>query len=1175
MNACRAIVLAVVALCLAPAPVWTAEEADWWAVHRADASFDLVTARQAALDTVANDPSGADAVAAAGWWLRLISNLPYPEEILGVAGDRRDPELGFLLARIEAALDGRPPSGTIVTAEVAGPYGIFDSLDLERGVSPADDTLPAPGTVFTNPWDPVRYSLTTLDGVMAPPEVLTPRGVFVILWTIDIDEAIDGWMAVEAQGSFDFQLDGREVDSRRGCGLREARVAWYRIRMDPGVHRLRADLSARGRPELRISLFDLDGVALTAPSIDKKVDASWADSELRAEEPPAMQALISRLSDDASTDNLLLAASIYDQRRDSSNWRRLVEKAIEIDPEDPWARLAMTWYWLTAPIEDDAEVVGRRARENLRLAPGIPLSLFFERGLALRERRDEDDERILDTLVENYGDDIRIIRMWIREALGRGWVREAEDSLVKLHAALPGSREASEVEIEVLEALDRWQERQRLLRALAATEPHDLRLVDELAEGCLVPDAVEIIQRLQARVSDPDVDVELIRLLYTAGMLEEAAVELEGLRRRWGSLRVADELALAISAGDAVANEQFLAEAIDRSPSSLELLTLAWRRGKTPFFEPHRISLAEIVARDEGNADGVDAILLLDQAVEKVFDDGSSLYYYHGVTRALTPVGARQASRLQQLPNSHRLKIRIHKPDGSVVVPASLGNGGGAVQLDDVESRDLVEEEYVARVAPAGASQRGHLPPYIYRFADSERAFGLSEYLLLVPKDIELLVEGNFEGLERTEWEVDGHRAIKWRAESVPPVPEERFAPPTSELLPWVSYGFGVTWQDIGDAMRDRLLPILSTSPELREWSAPLLDGSDGDPIEALMTGVVDEVELDRGVLDFSASAGASFSRRRGNRLGIVAAVLLDAGWKVDLVMARTRPFAGTHLVVPTFDSFFLPLLRVSNDGEEVWLDVEQERQGIGHIDPILQGSDGLLIPLNRPIEPVTILDELPTFANPELEEEMMVSAEVDGTGDARLSVTLPITGPQAERVMEQIRSVPTERIPMVYQQMASNFVPSASEVTGRIDRISNGIELSLAMHAPGVCRPEGGSMVCRALVFGKPLAPVLAALPTRQFPLIMPVPVLQRNEIVIDIPEGWTIDPPPRRIESRWGSLIETLEREGQRLKSVVRLALPAQTVSPEEYPEFARFCHAVDELNSRPPVMTYTPNP
>ena len=189
-------------------------------------------------------------------------------------------------------------------------------------------------------------------------------------------------------------------------------------------------------------------------------------------------------------------------------------------------------------------------------------------------------------------------------------------------------------------------------------------------------------------------------------------------------------------------------------------------------------------------------MLLLDQAVERVFDDGSSLYYYHGVTRALTPVGARQASRLQQLPNSHRLKVRIHKPDGSVVVPPCLGNGGGAVELDDVEPGDLVEEEYVARVAAAGASRRGHLPPYIYRFADSERAFGLSEYLLLVPPEIELLVEGNSRGSRANR--VGGRWAaapIRWRAESVPPIPEERFAPPdqraaaVGELWLWCDLG--------------------------------------------------------------------------------------------------------------------------------------------------------------------------------------------------------------------------------------------------------------------------------------------------------------------------------------------------------------------------------------------------
>lgn len=1160
-------VMTILGLALA---VTTAAASDWWTVHQADASFDLVKARSAALQAVAEDATSADAVAAAGWWLNQTNNLPAPEEILTVSVNARDPEVGFYLARIEAELNGRPPVGCVVPAEVAGPFGIFDTLDLERGVTPPDDELPAPGTVFTHPWEPVRLGISTLDGIVAPPDVLATRGVFVALWTFGLDEPFDGWMAVEAKGSYDLEVDGRATDRRRYSGRRDPEVVWLRTRLDPGPHRVRADMSDRGVPELRISLFDLSGRAVTPPRTQEMTQGPWAGSEIQPQDPPAMTDLVHRLDEEASVAGLLLGAAVSENRRDPVRWRRFIERAAEVDPESAWPRFALARYWMTAPTRDDAEVVRRRARELLRGCDEIPVSMMLERGLAVRERRVEDNERIIDTLVERHLDDVRVLRMWIHEALGRGWVREAEEALRQLQTALPGSREASEMEIQVLEALERWTQRQQLLQALAVTEPLDFRYVDELANGCLVSSSAAIVQRHRLRASDPDLDVELVRLLYSAGELEAAAVELEGVRQRWGSLRVADELELAITAGDPEANDRALMAARQRAPSAVELLSLAWRRGETPFFEPFRLSLDEITAREEEGSDGVDAVLLLDQAVERVFADGSSLYYYHGVTRALTPVGARQASRLQQLPNSHRIKVRIHKPDGSVVVPAVLGNAGGAVELDDVEPGDLVEEEYVARVAAAGASRRGHLPPYIYRFADSERAFGLSEYLLLVPPQIELLVEGNFEGLERTEWDVDGLRAIRWRAESVPPIPEERFAPPTGELLPWVSYGFGVTWEDVGDALRDRLLPGLLTNPELDAWSADLL--ADREPlaaVEALVQGVVDEVELGRGVLDFSSDAGASFSRRQGNRLGIVAAVLLEAGWKVDLVMARTRPFAGTHLLVPTFDSFILPLLRVERDGEEIWLDLEEERQGINHIDPILQGSDGLLVPMSRPEAQVTLLEQLPTFANPDLEEKLKVVAVVESSGDARITVTLSIRGPQAERVVEQIRSVPTERVPLVYQQMAANFVPSATDVRGRFDRQEGGIELELDMRASGVCRAEGDSMVCRSLVFGKPLVPVLAALPTRRYPLIMPVPVMQRSELVIEVPEGWIIDDRPRRVETTWGSVVETIDQDGRRHRSVVRLELPAQVVAPESYPEFARFCHAVDELNSRPPVL------
>jgi hypothetical protein len=1158
-------------LCLGVVLSATTAMADWWAVQQADAGFDLPTARRAALAAVADDPTGADAVAAAGWWLNQIGNLTEPEEILTVAGDVRDPELGFLLARIESGLNGRPPSGSLATAELAGPFGVFDFLDLERGVAPLDAELPPPDTKFTNPWEPVRLGMTTLDGVIGPPNVVVPRGVFTVLWTIGLETAFDGWMAVEANGGFDLSLDGRWADSRRFCGQREAEVLWYRVRLDEGRHRLRADIAARGRPEIRVSFYDTSGHAGTLRVAENAADGRWADSEIKVEEPPAMRGLVDRLGTASSMVDFLLAATLSEHRRDPERWREFIEAAMEIDPESPWPRLAFAWFWVTAPTGEDPEATRLRAREHLRSTSDVPTSLLLERGLALRERREEDHERILDTLVDHHLDDVRVQRMWIHEALGRGWVREAEDGLRRLHAALPGSREAAEVELEVLGALERWQERQRLLRALAVTEPLDLRFVDELAEGCLVSDAIEVIRRIRSRAEDPDLDIELIRLLYSAGELEEAAREIEAVRRRWGSLMVVDEMTLAVTSNDPQARAWALESAVAQSPSSLDLLTLAWRNGETPFFQPYRLSLNEVVTRVDDDIEGVDAVLLLDQAVERVFADGSSLYYYHGVTRALTPVGARQASRLQQLPDSYRLKVRIHKKDGSVVVPAELGDGGGAIELEDVEPGDLVEEEYVARVAATGASRRGHLPPYVYRFADSKRAFGLSEYLLLVPPAIELMVEGNFDGVERSEWDVDGLRVIRWRAESVPPIPNERFAPPASELLPWVSYAFGVTWEDVGDAVRDRLLPILVTTPELRAWSTALLAEDPPEvAVENLVNGVIDEIEPGRGVLDFSGSAGGSFSRARGNRMGIVAAALLDDGWQVDLVMARTRPFAGTHLIVPTFDSFMVPLLRVEREGAEIWLDLEQERQGIGRIDPILQGSDGLLVPLSRPDQPVSILEELPVFENPDLEEEMRVVAVVEASGDARLTVTIAIRGPQAERVVEQVRSVPTERVPMVYQQMAANFVPSASDVTGKIDRVEDGIELELRMRSPGICRPDGDSMVCRRLVFSKPLVPVLAALPMRRYPLIMPVPVLQRNELIIEAPEGWTVDGTPRRIEARWGSVVETIDRDGQSHRSVLRLELPAQTVAPDEYPEFARFCHAVDELNSRPPVLS-----
>ena len=51
--------------------------------------------------------------------------------------------------------------------------------------------------------------------------------------------------------------------------------------------------------------------------------------------------------------------------------------------------------------------------------------------------------------------------------------------------------------------------------------------------------------------------------------------------------------------------------------------------------------------------------------------------------------------------------------------------------------------------------------------------------------------------------------------------------------------------------------------------------------------------------------------------------------------------------------------------------------------------------------------------------------------------------------------------------------------------------------------------------------------------------------------------------------SLSESLhEGEGSQ-RSILRVSLPAQTVSTGDYAQFARFCQAVDELATRPPRL------
>jgi len=1165
LVALRCTAMVVVALGLA-APA----HGSWQEVLEADAAFDLVRARRLALETVGRDPSSADSVAVTGWWLGTLQDLAEPEAILTAFAPGRDPEASFLLARIQSELDGRPPAGVLTTVELAGPFGTFDVLDLERDVVPPDFELPPLGSTWRTGGAPVRLLLRPVDGWLEPPQEALSSGVFLAAWSFAVEGEHEAWLVVEAVGGVNISLDDRVLDRRRDCGVVDPSVGWYRVELREGCHRLRVEMASPRLAGVRVSLLDRAGDPL--PVVPGECDSVGRGASAGGpSEPPAAAALGHARDRAARTEvDCLVAAAVARGRLDPRTERAWLERAQAASPGSPWPDLGLAQLYLSQPTGNDPDVELNRAREHLRSAAAAPLSRLLEQVLARRQRRNDDADQVLDRLVEDFGSDPRVLQLWVRRSLHNGWTREAEDGVARLEEVLPASRRVAELRLLVLEGLERWDERTHLMAALAESGTISLEQVDELRGECHGSVALAALERLRASADDPSLDLAAVRILAERGDSAQALAELERVREHWGDMFAVADLSLALAAEPGGDLDAALGRALAAKPANLRLQTLAWRRGAEPFFAPFRVDALKLTAGEGGEAEDVDAVLILDQAVERCFADGSSLYYYHGLTKAYTATGARQAAALQQMEESVTLRVRIVKPDGREVVPTDLESGQGGLVLSEVEPGDLVEEEFVAANPGIGGSRPGHLSPYTYRFADPERAFGLSEFVLLAPRDLKLEVEGNFRGLAQEQWEEGDLSVTRWRAERMPPVPQEPFSPPVRELLPWISYGFGVTWQDVGDAVRDRILEVLTGTPDLEAWAAAQVTGDEPVPrVRRVVEAVIGEVEAGRALLDLRSTAGESFSRRRGNRLAVVAAALMVAGWQVDVVLARPVEFAGTHMRMPSMESFFEPLLRVTVDGRLVWVDLDEERRGIDHIRPQLQRSDALLLPLSDPRAPVTYLERLPEFETPELEERVLVRAEVEGSGRARIRLEMPMWGGQAERLQEEIASLPEQRVDQAFQQMAASLFPGAESVRGDLERQGEGVLLRLWLDLPSACELAGESLTCRSLVLARPLSAAFASLPQRQFPLVLQLPLLQRVELEMTLPEGWTMDRQPRRFEARWGRVDETVEAEPGGARSVLRLQVDAQTVTPEDYPEFVRFCHAVDELVMRPPEL------
>jgi hypothetical protein len=568
------------ALLAVAAVVAHASQAD---LVRFTTTMELDQGRATALRLVAGDPTSADAVAAATWWLDHLSSLPEPGEILDVVAGPTDPEVRFILSRIASQLHDGPPADVLADLELAGPWGTFGLVELGRAQDTGDRPLPPPETPWRGPETPYRVPLRSLDGGVAVPSQLQFGGVVTVLGTFTLASAFDGYLAVEGRGSLRLAVNDQPVADLTYAGLQDPEITWYRTRLAAGHHRINVAMAPVDVASVRLSLIGADGsLPLLEPAA---VESGWAQGSVTPGDPPARQALSAVAS--ADREDLLRHVASAKLRGDPRRHEAAVRALLDADPDDAIHNLIAADYYLFAPTGAATEVDYRAAGDHLRAASGLPLQRLMAYHLALRQQRDEDADGLLDDLVTHHPDDPRVLRLRIAEAIRNGWGREAEEALARLVYSIGDRRETDRIRLDVLDAEHRWREYAALLQHLGRHDEPDLDLVADLAQNCRFELALEASERLLASVSDPDIEAEVIRLWLDHGQLDRARAATDDALTRWGPLERLVALWLETAPDEAARNERLL-RVLDLRPGDVQLHSLAWDAGLvTPFWRDH------------------------------------------------------------------------------------------------------------------------------------------------------------------------------------------------------------------------------------------------------------------------------------------------------------------------------------------------------------------------------------------------------------------------------------------------------------------------------------------------------------------------------------------------------------------------------------------------------------
>ncbi len=575
---------------------------------------------------------------------------------------------------------------------------------------------------------------------------------------------------------------------------------------------------------------------------------------------------------------------------------------------------------------------------------------------------------------------------------------------------------------------------------------------------------------------------------------------------------------------------------------------------------------------------------LRDLTVTTVYPNGLSSQFRQVVFQPLTDSAAAMSRQygFQYEADSQLVQLqgaRVYRADGKIDEAIESGEGAADdpsiamytsgrnfyVQFPRLEPGDVVELRYrVDDVTP-----RNEFADYFgeVTYFGGDEPTQNAQYVLITPKSRKLYVDEHVPGLKSTVKEVGDSRIYDFTAENVAPITPEPAMPPWPEVLPFVHVSTYATWKDLGQWYWGLVRDQFDLDEETRKLARDITKDAktDEEKVKAVYGWVVKNtryVALEFGIYGFKPRRCVqTVSRGWGDckdKATVIVTLLKELGIDATIVVVRTQMRGDFKSKIPSFAPFdhaiaYVPSMNLFLDGTAEYAGAtELPTMNMGALALLVNKGDSKLVHLPSPDPTKNVI-----MRN--------VVAQLGKDGSAKLSVDYEAKGQAAAgfRRRYEAKSTVRERLSAALgAEFPGLEIADDGITTSDLSNLEGPAAVGAKGTAPSFGRRQGDQLSI-PVTTGYRLTPEYASL-TRRTQDVRTLGFSTRDEtFTVELAPGMKVlsEPPATNIDTRFGTLVISTTKEGNKVVVKSRLALKMDRIAPAEYAAFKQFCAQVDQ--------------